>query len=122
VVDAWQLDSWEAYRGVARLGRKTRLPEQRRRALWAIFDRVRTSLRESKRLTQAELYGRLAARLAAGAKSPYDHVVVDEAQDVSVAQLRFVASLGGAGRTPCSSPAISGNASSRYRFPGGRLV
>ncbi len=26
VVDAWQLESWEAYRDVARLGRKTRLP------------------------------------------------------------------------------------------------
>ena len=28
VVDAWQLESWEAYRDVRRLGRKTRLPEQ----------------------------------------------------------------------------------------------
>jgi superfamily I DNA/RNA helicase len=27
VVDAWQLDSWEAYRDVVRLGRKTRLQE-----------------------------------------------------------------------------------------------
>jgi hypothetical protein len=26
VVDAWQLQSWEGYRDVARLGRKTRLP------------------------------------------------------------------------------------------------
>lgn len=29
VVDAWQLDTWEAYRDVRRLGRKTRLPEGR---------------------------------------------------------------------------------------------
>ncbi len=27
VVDAWQLETWESYRDVARLGRKTRLPE-----------------------------------------------------------------------------------------------
>ncbi|MBA2410207.1 MAG: DNA helicase, partial [Gammaproteobacteria bacterium] len=27
VVDAWQLDSWESYRDVKRLGRVTRLPE-----------------------------------------------------------------------------------------------
>ena len=27
VVDAWQLDSWEIYRDVRRLGRKARLPE-----------------------------------------------------------------------------------------------
>src|SRR5712692_3584056 len=46
VVDAWQLDSWEAYRDVARLGRRTRLPESRRAVLWAIFERVRAALNE----------------------------------------------------------------------------
>ena len=95
VVDAWQLDSWEAYRDVARLGRKTRLPEKQRQALWAIFDRVRTGLTERRLVTQAGLYSRLAAHLAGGERLPYDFVVVDEAQDVSVAQLRFVAALGG---------------------------
>jgi superfamily I DNA/RNA helicase len=45
--------------------------------------------------TPAELYGRVAAHLTRGARSPYDSVVVDEAQDVSVPQLRFVAALGG---------------------------
>jgi hypothetical protein len=29
IVDAWQLESWEAYRDVVRLGRKTRLPVNR---------------------------------------------------------------------------------------------
>jgi superfamily I DNA/RNA helicase len=28
IIDAWQLRSWEAYRDVARLGRKTRLPDR----------------------------------------------------------------------------------------------
>jgi hypothetical protein len=39
VVDAWQLDTWEAYRDVRRLGRKTRLPEPQRALLcwWACF-------------------------------------------------------------------------------------
>ncbi|MDP3910023.1 MAG: hypothetical protein Q8Q14_06500 [Gemmatimonadales bacterium] len=95
VVDAWQLDSWEAYRDVARLGRKTRLPEKQRQALWAIFERVRAGLTERRLVTQADLYSRLAAHLAGGECLPYDFVVVDEAQDVSVAQLRFVAALGG---------------------------
>ena len=44
VVDAWQLDSWEAYRDVARLGRKTRLPEAQRTVLWSIFERVSAGL------------------------------------------------------------------------------
>jgi superfamily I DNA/RNA helicase len=94
-VDAWQLDSWEAYRDVARLGRRTRLPEKQRQMLWGIFERVRMGLKGRKLLTQAELYNRLAAHLATGERLPYDSVVVDEAQDISVAQLRFVAALGG---------------------------
>lgn len=37
VVDAWRLSTWESYRDVARLGRKTRLPEAQRTVLWSIF-------------------------------------------------------------------------------------
>ena len=33
IVDAWQLQSWDEYRDVARLGRKTRLPEPQRLSL-----------------------------------------------------------------------------------------
>ncbi len=95
VVDAWQLASWEAYRDVARLGRKTRLPEKQRHALWAIFQQVRSGLSQRGLVTQADLYSRLATRLVAGERRPYDFVVVDVAQDVSVAQLRFVTALGG---------------------------
>ncbi len=97
IVDEWQLDSWEAYRDVARLGRKTRLPEKQRQALWSIFEPVRAALSERGLATQAEMYSRLAAHLSHGNRPPYDFVVVDEAQDVGVAQLRFVAALG-AGR------------------------
>src|ERR1700694_1580946 len=45
VVDAWQLDTWEAYRDVQRLGRRTRLLEARRALLWKIFERVREGLK-----------------------------------------------------------------------------
>ncbi len=45
VVDAWQLESWGAYRVVARLGRKTWLKEPQRAILWSIFERVRTALK-----------------------------------------------------------------------------
>jgi hypothetical protein len=31
---------WEGYRDVARLGRKTRLPEAPSAVLWSIFERV----------------------------------------------------------------------------------
>lgn len=97
VVDAWQLETWEAYRDVTRLGRKTRLPEQQRIKLWSVFDRVRSSLKPRNLVTYSELFSRLASRLADSKHPPFDFAVVDEAQDVSVAQLRFLAALG-AGR------------------------
>lgn len=95
VVDAWQLESWEAYRDVARLGRKTRLPEPQRALLWSILERVRTGLKDHKVITQAQLFGALTAAIAKSKNSPFDFVVVDEAQDISVAHLRFFAALGG---------------------------
>jgi superfamily I DNA/RNA helicase len=94
VVDAWQLDTWEAYRDVLRLGRKTRLPEQQRAILWSIFDRVRSRLQAEGSITYAGMFRRLVEQLADGKRMPFDFVVVDEAQDVSVAQLRFLAALG----------------------------
>lgn len=45
VVDAWQLKTWEEYRDVVRLGRKTRLPEHQRAKFWLIFERVRSGLK-----------------------------------------------------------------------------
>lgn len=94
VVDAWQLDSWEAYRDVARLGRKTRLPEAQRNVLWSIFDKVRQDLAARGLKTLAEVYTALAQTLADGKTASYDFAVVDEAQDLSVSQLRYFAALG----------------------------
>ena len=95
LVDAWQLDSWEAYRDIKRLGRKTRLQETQRAALWTILDAVRVRLRKEGFITWAEMFTRLAAQVGNRKHPPFDFVVVDEAQDVSVAQLRFLAALGG---------------------------
>jgi len=53
VVDAWQLRGWEAYRDVARLGRKTRIGGAQREVLWSIFERVRAGLAERRASTWA---------------------------------------------------------------------
>jgi superfamily I DNA/RNA helicase len=95
VVDAWQLESWEDYRGVARLGRKTRLPEAQRKVLWSIFERVRTGLQSRKLITYANLFASLTAKIAKNKNVVFDFAVVDEAQDISVAHLQFFAALGG---------------------------
>ena len=94
VVDGWQLRTWEAYRDVARLGRRTRLPEKQRQTLWSIFERVRQELESNKLMTHSDLLERVAIEVTRSGRTPYEFVVVDEAQDVSVAQLRFVAALG----------------------------
>ena len=95
VVDAWQLDTWEAYRDVRRLGRKTRLPEEQRMVLWEIFERVRAELRNRGLVTRAGMLSALAEKLKDRRNPPFDFAIVDEAQDVDVAQLRFLAALGG---------------------------
>jgi mRNA-degrading endonuclease RelE of RelBE toxin-antitoxin system len=97
VVDAWQLDSWEAYRDARRLGRKTRLSEKHRVILWSIFEQVRSGLKTRNLMTYSDLFGYVAAHLAKSKNPPFDFAVVDEAQDVGVPQLRFLAALG-AGR------------------------
>jgi mRNA-degrading endonuclease RelE of RelBE toxin-antitoxin system len=94
VVDAWQLETWEEYRDVRRLGRKTRLPEARRAVAWSIFDRVRAGLKKRASITYPEMFNRLAEQLSEDKNPPFNFAVVDEAQDVSVAQLRFLAALG----------------------------
>ena len=95
VVDAWQLESWEAYRDVPRLGRKTRLGEAQRAVLWSIFSRVRSALVAQGLLTEPAMFGRVAAQLAEATQPPFEFCVVDEAQDIGVPELRFLAALGG---------------------------
>jgi mRNA-degrading endonuclease RelE of RelBE toxin-antitoxin system len=95
LVDAWQLQSWESYRDIKRLGRKTRLQESQRAILWKVLDSLRSRLHKDGFTTHAEIFTRLAVQLESRKHTPFEFVVVDEAQDLSVAQLKFLAALGG---------------------------
>jgi mRNA-degrading endonuclease RelE of RelBE toxin-antitoxin system len=94
VVDAWQLDSWESYRDVVRLGRKIKLPEPQRIALWSIFALVQSGLAARNLITRPALFTKLALAIRTSRNPPFEFVVVDEAQDIAVAQLRFLAAIG----------------------------
>lgn len=94
VVDARQVTSWEAYRDVPRLGRKTRLPEKARVVLWSIFEKAQEYLRSGGLLTYAGVFSKLAEKIAQSAHPTFEYAVIDECQDVSVAELRFLAALG----------------------------
>lgn len=93
VVDAWNLQSWEEYRDVSRIGRKTRLPEARRAELWKIFADLRQRLGQADLLTWNQVFHRLAAHYEDKSRPPFDFAVIDEAQDISVAQLKFLAAV-----------------------------
>lgn len=95
IIDEWQLNTWEEYRDVRRLGRKTRLPEKQRILLWSIFVHVRSSLNARNLITRAEMFTRLAAHIETRKNPPFDFAVIDEAQDMSPSQLKFLAALGG---------------------------
>jgi hypothetical protein len=93
VVDAWQLNSWEAYRDVSRLGRRTRVGGKQREALWAVFERARIHLRDRNAVTWSDILGRVTEHVAARTDKPFTYVVADEAQDLSVPQLRMLKAL-----------------------------
>lgn len=96
IVDAWQLKSWDEYRTVARLGRKTRLSEGQREVLWKVFESVNQRLDASGATTSARMCADVARKLGELKQPPYDFIVVDESQDISVAQLRLLSAMGAA--------------------------
>jgi mRNA-degrading endonuclease RelE of RelBE toxin-antitoxin system len=93
IVDSWQLLSWESYRDIPRLGRKTRLPEKHRAKLWSIFESVIRNLAASNLVTEASMFTQLANVYGTG-KAPFEFIVVDESQDVGVPQMKFLAAAG----------------------------
>jgi superfamily I DNA/RNA helicase len=95
VVDTWQVDGWETYRDAKRLGRKTRLPETQRALYWQVFAKVKEQLKQAGKITTAEMFAKLAEAMSTRRHPVFDYIVVDEAQDISVQQLRFLAAIAG---------------------------
>lgn len=93
VIDAWGIASPEAYATVRRMGRKSRLGPNQRARLWPVFQAVREALAAERFTTWAEVFTGLADALAGRAVKPFDHVILDEAQDLAPAELRFFAAL-----------------------------
>lgn len=94
IVDAWQLRTWEAYRDVTRLGRKTRVGGKQREVLWEIFKATRKVMDERKLVTWSDIFGGLTEGIEKSNIRPFDFAIIDECQDLDVAQARFLAALG----------------------------
>ncbi len=93
VVDAWQIADAEAYARVPRLGRKNRMSAGQRERLWPVFAATRDALARRGLATWPEICARAAACYAARPEKPFTHIVVDEAQDLGVAELRLLAAI-----------------------------
>ncbi|WP_128292288.1 UvrD-helicase domain-containing protein [Afifella aestuarii] len=93
VIDAWQIDRAEAYAEVPRMGRKNRLGARQRERLWEVFSRLRATLARRALMTPASMFAAVAAAYETRAEKPFDHIVVDEAQDLGVPELRFLAAI-----------------------------
>ena len=93
VVDAWQIADVEAYARVPRLGRKNRMSAGQRERLWPVFAATRAALARRGLATWPEIFGLTAAHYAASGRTPFTHIVVDEAQDLGVAELRLLAAI-----------------------------
>lgn len=94
VIDARQITNWEEYKEAPRIGRKTRLTEARRKALWDIMSPVVESLKSESKTTEKGVYHSLSAHYADQTTGPYDYVIVDEAQDIGISQLQWLATMG----------------------------
>lgn len=93
VVDAWQLASAEAYANVPRLGRKNRMGAKQRARLWPVFAATRETINGRGFHTWAQIFAEVTAHYAKREQKPFTHIVVDEAQDLGVPELRLLAAI-----------------------------
>ena len=93
VVDPWQLDGPDAYATVPRVGRRMRLGARQRERIWPLFERARELLRQDGRDSWAGILAAVAAHYKERDEKPFDHVIVDECQDLSVPELQMMAAI-----------------------------
>ncbi|MBE7383080.1 MAG: UvrD-helicase domain-containing protein [Leptolyngbya sp. SIO1E4] len=94
VVDAWQLTTWDAYRDVPRIGRRTRLGSKQRELLWQVFQDIHSWLDDSQQLTWPAVFRQVTDHLTTTGDYPYTFAVIDEAQDMGIPELKFFGAIG----------------------------
>jgi len=98
VIDPWRVDSLQDYRDLKRTGRRSRIGQKRRELIWPWFETLREGMKARHELTEAQLFAWVEDIYRNRDKKPFSHIVVDEAQDLGVPELRFLASLAPEGR------------------------
>jgi mRNA-degrading endonuclease RelE of RelBE toxin-antitoxin system len=98
VVDAQQVLSCDEYLNAPRIGRRTGLNAKQRTLIWPIFQHVLDQMTERGLVTDAGIFRRLTEEYHKTSQSPFEHTIIDEAQDINPSQLRFLAAING--KTP----------------------
>jgi len=93
VIDPWQVTSEEEYAKVPRTGRAKRLGGQQRARIWPIFDAVRSAIAARGMYSWAQVMAIVAEYHRGRDAKPFTHIVVDEAQDLAVPDLRLLSTL-----------------------------
>jgi len=93
VVDAWQICSLDTYAQVPRLGRKNRLGSKQRTRIWPVFVRTRELLQSQGVNSWSGIFAAVTDHFAERDHKPFSHIIVDEAQDLGVPELRMLAAI-----------------------------
>ena len=93
VIDVWQVDNLETYQNVPRIGRRSRISLGQRERAWPVFARTRELLVRQGLHTWPKIFREVTSYFASQAHKPFTHIIVDEAQDVGVPELRLFAAL-----------------------------
>jgi hypothetical protein len=97
VVDPWRVETIEDYRTLKRTGRRSRIGQKRRELIWPWFEQLRVQLDARNELTKAQLFAWVEDYYSGVSNKPFTHIVVDEAQDLGVPELRCLAALAPSG-------------------------
>lgn len=93
VILFYDLESKLDYLKQSRIGMGSPLTKTQRKEVWALYERYQEIKKERKVIDRLELFNKVAAHLLSVASRPYSHVIVDEIQDCSNVEVRFIRSL-----------------------------
>ena len=93
VVDAWQINTLDAYLDVPRLGRNNRMGSKQRDRVWPVFARARELLEAQGLNSWPGIFGKVTAHYTERDHKPFSQIIVDEAQDLGVPELRMLAAV-----------------------------
>jgi superfamily I DNA/RNA helicase/mRNA-degrading endonuclease RelE of RelBE toxin-antitoxin system len=93
VIEAWGIDSAEAYATLERRGRRTPLKPMVREAIWAVYTHWRELMRAEGIVLNEQIRRGALEYAATLDPRPYQALVIDEAQDLSPVALRFLLNL-----------------------------